>query len=303
MASISFIIGIVGNVISILMFASPIGTFKRVVKKKSTENYKGIPYITTLLSTSLWTFYGLINPDGLLVVTVNGAGAALQFIYVVLFLIYSPKDTKIKSLKLAGLLNIGFFGAVIIITLLAFHGGVKLTFVGVICAGLTIGMYASPLSAMRTVIKTESVEYMPFFLSFFQFLNGGVWAAYSVLVKDFYIGVPNAIGFILGSAQLILYTIYKNKSSPKKSEDKDDEEEGSAHLVKGTIEIQDIENEEKGNFNVSLSKGRSLPIPSRQHSFQRLMKTLTLNSNEWHSNLASESDHDLENGTIKDNHA
>lgn len=106
----------------------------------------------------------------------------------------------------------------------------------------------------------------------------------------------------MGSAQLILYTIYKNKSSPKKSEDNDDEE-GSAHLVKGTIEIQDIENEEKGNFNVSLSKGRSLPIPSMQHSFQRLMKTLTSNSNEWHSNLACESDHDLENGTIKDNHA
>ncbi|KAM7481661.1 hypothetical protein LguiB_006244 [Lonicera macranthoides] len=302
MASISFIIGIVGNVISILMFASPIGTFKRVLKKKSTENYKGIPYITTLLSTSLWTFYGLLKPDGLLIVTVNGAGAALQLVYVILFLIYSPKDTKIKSLKLAGTLNIGFFGAVIIITLLAFHGGVKLTFVGVICAGLTIGMYASPLSAMRTVIKTGSVEYMPFFLSFFQFLNGGVWAAYSVLIKDFFIGVPNAIGFILGSAQLILYTIYKNKSSRKKSEDNDGEE-GSAHLIKGTIEMQDIEDEEKGNFNVSLSKGRSLPIPSSQHSFQRVMKTITLNSNEWHSKLACESDHDLENETIKDNHA
>lgn len=107
----------------------------------------------------------------------------------------------------------------------------------------------------------------------------------------------------MGSAQLILYTIYKNKSSPKKSED-NDEEEGSAHLVKGSIEMQDIEDEEKRNNNVSLSKGRSLPMPSRQHSFQRLMKTLTLNSNEWHSTLTCESsDHDLENGTVKDNNA
>jgi solute carrier family 50 protein (sugar transporter) len=40
-----------------------------------------------------------------------------------------------------------------------------------------------------TVIKTESVEYMPFFLSFFLFLNAGIWSAYAVLVKDFYVGV------------------------------------------------------------------------------------------------------------------
>ena len=39
------------------------------------------------------------------------------------------------------------------------------------------------------MIKTKSVEYMPFFLSFFLFLNGGIWSVYAALVKDFYIGV------------------------------------------------------------------------------------------------------------------
>jgi hypothetical protein len=41
----------------------------------------------------------------------------------------------------------------------------------------------------RTVVKTRSVEFTPFSLSFFLFLNGGVWSAYSVLVKDLLIGV------------------------------------------------------------------------------------------------------------------
>ena len=40
----------------------------------------------------------------------------------------------------------------------------------------------------RTVVKTRSVEYMPFSLSFL-FLNGGVWSVYSLLVKDYFIGV------------------------------------------------------------------------------------------------------------------
>lgn len=68
-----------------------------MVKKKSTENYKGDPYITTLLSTSLWSFYGLLKPGGLLVVTVNGAGVVFQLVYVALFLAYAPKNIKVTS--------------------------------------------------------------------------------------------------------------------------------------------------------------------------------------------------------------
>ena len=73
-----------------------------MVKKKSTENYEGLPYITTLLSTSLGTFYGILKPGGLLIATVNGAGVVLQFIYVTLFLIYAPKGTKVKKISIFG---------------------------------------------------------------------------------------------------------------------------------------------------------------------------------------------------------
>ncbi|KDP23461.1 hypothetical protein JCGZ_23294 [Jatropha curcas] len=300
MASLSFIVGIIGNIISILVFASPIKTFWTVVKKKSTENYKGVPYITTLLSTSLWTFYGILNPDGLLVVTVNGTGTVFQFVYVTLFLIYAPKDKMIKTAKLVALLNVVFLGAVIAVTLLALHGNIRLTFVGILCAALTIGMYAAPLSAMRTVIKTKSVEYMPFLLSFFLFLNGGVWSVYALLVKDFYIGVPNATGFVLGSAQLILYAMYKNKTvSPKSTEAI--EEEGSTHLVKGGIEMGAYNNEDdEGDVkNRSLDKGKSLPKPAinRQNSLQKILRTLSLNAYDLQSGWVNQTD--IENGVRK----
>ncbi|KAI3855171.1 hypothetical protein MKW92_018448, partial [Papaver armeniacum] len=53
-------------------------TFRSIVKKKATGDFKAIPYICTLLNTSLWTYYGLLKPGGMLIVTVNGAGAILQ---------------------------------------------------------------------------------------------------------------------------------------------------------------------------------------------------------------------------------
>ncbi|PPS20439.1 hypothetical protein GOBAR_AA00123 [Gossypium barbadense] len=323
MANLSFILGVIGNVISILLFASPISKFflcfqknlLGVIKKKSTGDYKGEPYITTLLSTSLWTLYGIINPDGLLVMTVNGAGAILQLIYVILFLVYAPKDAKVKAAKLVCVVNVGVLGTVTAVTLFAVHKNTRLTFVGILCTALTIGMYASPLSAMvsfstciskstrymfnpnktqpkdrctvfahlltcktdevgsacsklnsmqamktkscrscwnelnysyfvhlSTVVKTKSVEYMPFLLSLLLFLNAGVWSVYAVLVKDIYIGVPNAVGLFLGSAQLILYVIYKNKpvsTNPSEAieEEEEEEEGGSAHPARRGIEM------------------------------------------------------------------
>ncbi|CAL9748523.1 unnamed protein product [Musa acuminata subsp. burmannicoides] len=284
MADVSFFVGILGNVISILVFASPIGTFRRIVKTKSTESFKGLPYITTLLSTSLWTFYGLLKPGGLLVVTVNGVGTVLQAIYIILFLIYAPNDTRAKMAKLVGMLNVCFFGAVVVVTLLSVHASMRLLVVGFLCAALTVGMYASPMAAMSTVVKTKSVEYMPFFLSFFLFLNGGVWSIYSVLVRDFFIGVPNAIGFALGSAQLVLYAVYRRKKPAAKASELEAEEEGSAHLV-GHVEMQGFEESNKASQHKHLNKGSSLPKPSavsRQLSFQKIVKSVSLTPYELH---------------------
>ncbi|XP_047329057.1 bidirectional sugar transporter SWEET16-like [Impatiens glandulifera] len=293
-ASLSFIVGVIGNIISLLVFTSPLSTFRKIVKNKSTDNYKGHPYITTLLSTSLWTFYGLLKPD-MLVISVNGVGAVLQFIYVTLFIVYAPRNVKFKSLKLVGALNVAFMGSVIAVTLFAFHGNLRVTFVGFLCSAMTIGMYAAPMTVMRTVVKTKSVEYMPFLLSFFLFLNASIWSVYAVLVKDYFIGVPNCIGFILGSTQLILYSIYKNKSS-KSEEDK--ESDGSANLVRGTVEMKGLK--EIGyakHENPNLHKEMSLPKPtiSKQLSLKKLVKSLSFNVPDHYSNLSR----DIENGDVK----
>jgi len=55
---------------------------------------------------------------------------------------------QVRTATLVAGLNVGFLGLVIAVTLLALHGSLRLTFVGILCAGLTVGMYASPLSAM-----------------------------------------------------------------------------------------------------------------------------------------------------------
>ncbi|KAJ6810358.1 bidirectional sugar transporter SWEET16-like isoform X1 [Iris pallida] len=270
-ADSSFLVGILGNVISILVFASPISTFWRVMKKKSTEKYTWLPYVTTLLTTSMWTYYGLLKTDGLLLVTVNGAGTVLQAIYVMLFLLFSNKDTRLSMMKVVALLNVGLYGAVVFVTYFALRGQTRLLVIGSMGAALTVGMYAAPLAAMKLVVQLKSVEYMPFSLSFFLFLNAGVWSAYSSLVKDFFIGVPNGIGFLLGTAQLVLYAMYRGKKQAKEEDDV-----GKRATADGVVVVGDVEMAVKPNNN--LKKGKSLPKPSmpREQRLTKIVKSLSL---------------------------
>ncbi|CAL0309645.1 unnamed protein product [Lupinus luteus] len=213
MAELSFFVGVIGNIISILLFLSPVPAFIRIIKHRSTEDFSSIPYICTLLNCSLWTYYGLIKSGEYLVATVNGFGIVVETIYLIVFLIYAPKTMRIKTGILAGIMDVVMLGAAIAVTQLAMKGEGRINAVGITGAGLNILMYGSPLAAMKIVVTTKSVEYMPFFLSFFSFLNGGVWLFYAILVRDFILGVPNGTGFVLGAMQLALYGIYRNGKS------------------------------------------------------------------------------------------
>ncbi|XP_024026466.1 bidirectional sugar transporter SWEET1 isoform X2 [Morus notabilis] len=170
----------------------------------------------TLLNCLLSAWYGLpfVSPNNILVSTINGTGAVIETVYVLVFIIYSPKREK---LKISGLFAfvITVFAIVALVSLFALHGKGRKLLCGLAATIFSIVMYASPLSIMRTVIKTKSVEFMPFFLSLFVFLCGTSWFIFGLLGRDPFIIVPNGFGCGLGATQLVLYFIYRDRGSKK----------------------------------------------------------------------------------------
>lgn len=213
-----FIFGVFGNATGLFLFLAPTITFKRIISSKSTEQFSGIPYVMTLLNCLLSAWYGLpfVSQNNILVSIINGTGAAIEAIYVLIFIIYAPKKEKAKIFGLfAAVLTV--FSAVALVSVLALHGSNRKLLCGLAATVFSIIMYASPLSIMRMVIKTKSVEFMPFFLSLFVFLCGTSWFVYGLLGHDPFVAIPNGFGCGLGTMQLILYFIYrKNKGEPKK---------------------------------------------------------------------------------------
>lgn len=226
MEVLHFLFGIFGNATALFLFLSPILTFWRIIKNKSTEDFSGIPYNMTLLNCLLSAWYGLpfVSPNNVLVSTINGTGAAIEAVYVVIFIIYAPRKVRTKMLALFALVST-VFAAVALVSLLALRRQARKLFCGFAAAIFSICMYASPLSIMRLVIQTKSVEFMPFFLSLFVFLCGTSWFIYGLLGRDPFVAVPNGCGSALGAMQLILYAIYKNhKGADSSKEDSNDTE-------------------------------------------------------------------------------
>lgn len=206
-------VGILGNIISLGLFLAPLPTFYSIWKRGSVEQFSPAPYLATLLNCMLWVVYGLpiVHPHSTLVVTINGAGCLIEITFIILFLIYSDGKQRIKVVAML-LVEVAVVAAVAILVITLVHTYERRSLIiGTMCIVFCIMMYVAPLSVMKLVIATKSVEYMPLSISLASLANGVCWTTYALIRFDLYITIPNGLGTLFGIAQLILYaTFYKS---------------------------------------------------------------------------------------------
>ncbi|URD91971.1 Protein RUPTURED POLLEN GRAIN 1 [Musa troglodytarum] len=260
----AFTFGILGNIISFMVYLAPLPTFYRVCRRKSTEGFHSVPYVVALFSATLWIFYAFVKTNAGLLITINAVGCVIETAYVLVYFTYAPKAAKVhhtrslnhfmqatdrdssdlkKSVfglqmftaKLVLLVNVGMFGLILLLTLLFAKGAKRVEVLGWICMSFSVSVFVAPLSiivsrnpsanavfrgltiltrsvvAQRLVIRTKSVEFMPFTLSFFLTWSAVVWFGYGLLTKDLYVALPNVLGFIFGVLQMVLYVAYRNQ--------------------------------------------------------------------------------------------
>ncbi|XP_028783826.1 bidirectional sugar transporter N3-like [Neltuma alba] len=220
--TLAFVFGILGNIVSFMVFLAPLPTFYTIYKKKSTEGFQSLPYLVALFSSMLWLYYAFIKTGEMLLITINSFGCVMEIIYITMYLIYATRDAKRLTIKLFGAINVGAFCLIAVVTQFAVHDSLRVQVLGWICVSVAVSVFAAPLSIMAQVIRTKSVEYMPFNLSFFLTLSAVLWFAYGLFLRDICIALPNVLGFGLGVIQMVLYAIYRNGGKKGSGDEKEE---------------------------------------------------------------------------------
>ncbi|KAK4734910.1 hypothetical protein R3W88_009171 [Solanum pinnatisectum] len=228
----AFVFGVLGNIVSFIVFLSPLPTFYTIYKKKTAAGYQSIPYVVALFSSMLWIYYAFLKTNTTLLITINTFGVFIETIYVAFYLFYAPKKSRVQTIKMLSLFVVGGFGAIILVSQFLFKGAIRGQVVGWICLIFSLCVFVAPLGIVRKVIKTKSVEYMPLLLSVFLTLSAVMWFFYGLLLKDINIAAPNILGFIFGILQMILYVIYSKKEKAILKEQKLPEIQKAEVIVK-----------------------------------------------------------------------
>ncbi|XP_047951918.1 bidirectional sugar transporter SWEET14-like [Salvia hispanica] len=205
----SLAFGVLGNVVSFLVFLAPIPTFHQIYKKKSSEGFQSIPYVVALFSAVLWIYYALLKCNATFLITINSVGCFIETFYIIFYFYYASKKSKLTTMKLLGLIAVLGMG-IFCVTHFLMRPSQRPIVVGWICLVFSLCVFVAPLCILRQVVRTKNVEHMPFLLSVFLTISAVMWFFYGLLLKDYNIAIPNILGFIFGLLQMALYARYRN---------------------------------------------------------------------------------------------
>ncbi|KAG9145493.1 hypothetical protein Leryth_025258 [Lithospermum erythrorhizon] len=148
--------GLLGNVVSFLVFLAPLPTFYTIFKKKSTKGFQSIPYVVALFSSMLWLYYSSLKANTTLLVTINAFGCFIETIYISFFLFYAHKSARIHTMKSVVLLIIAGFGLIVGLThFLVKDIATRGQIVGWICLVTALSVFVAPSGHIENSHKDQ----------------------------------------------------------------------------------------------------------------------------------------------------
>ncbi|XP_074422464.1 sugar transporter SWEET1 isoform X1 [Larus michahellis] len=190
---------------TLAMFGTGLSDLRQMLATKSVENIQFLPFLTTDVNNLSWLGYGCLKQD-LTLIAVNAIGAALQTLYILAYLYYSPakRPVLLRSLLLLAVLAAGYG----YFTLLIADGRTRLARLGLFCSVFTISMYLSPLADLAKIVRSKSTRCLSFPLTVTTFLASTSWTLYGLQLRDPYITVPNVPGIVTSIVRFWLFWRY-----------------------------------------------------------------------------------------------
>ncbi|KAJ1817674.1 Sugar transporter [Coemansia sp. RSA 2675] len=171
--------------------------------QRTRSNVPILQFQVSLLSSVLWTKYGLIRKDDT-VLLVNILGTLISIYVLLCFWWYSINARYVETRSLVTLVC-----ALLMIAYVDHSSDpwAEDAF-GLACCLVTLLFLGSPLSQIGNVIHLQDASVLLPSVALLAFFNNLLWSLYGHLHNDAFMLFPNAIGSVLCAVQLGLIAYY-----------------------------------------------------------------------------------------------
>jgi len=207
-------VSVTATISTVINFLTGLQVIRGHSRKGTTGEASGLPFIAGALNCSVWLKYGLLINDTPMTY-VNTIGTTLLTSYAFFFYVYSPYKTSVLRQIIFA---IGFF-----LTLCFYVDrmdealGHARYVLGLVGSSLAVSFYGSPLASLAHVIRSRSSDVLPFPIILSSFVVSGQWWLYGIILNDNFVKIPNCMGWVLASFQLLLFVYYPANSNRKNS--------------------------------------------------------------------------------------
>ena len=207
MVSIMDLFGWCGAFITTCFFASPIINYIKLFKKKI--QYKEINILIILgnyISSIVWQIYGYkISCTQLIACYTIGVFISLVWLWI--YLVHMGKKAMTLTLICALALSILTFALYISLAVIIRDKDT----LGEVCFIICSLSYISPTQLLIKVLNKKDYRIIPIISAVISAFGFGSWSIFGLFQLSATIIIPNLVGFIFSSAQIILYRVYKSK--------------------------------------------------------------------------------------------
>jgi solute carrier family 50 (sugar transporter) len=172
-----------------------------------------LPFSAQTVSGVVWFLYGHLVESNVVIIT-SIASFVCGLSYSIFFAAYAAPEAN----WLPGTLtHHGVFVFVCTLSAIALviWAPLETSIDGLGKAGLLISMimFSSPLSSIRTVITARSTASMALSFTLATALNCAFWVTQGLFDNDPYIWIPNGVGAVCAAIQLALFALYGTHST------------------------------------------------------------------------------------------
>ena len=193
--------------VTLISYFSPIIPYINLIKGKiSFEDTPAVFVSTAYVNYFCWYIYGnMIFSDQLKVCYL--IGTIINLILMVVYLAFEVRGYLIDSILNALILISGTWSLYRALTVIIDDDRI----VGKVCVGTSWIVFLSPIQVIYKVTKEKIYSLIQIYNCWLVFFSSILWVIYGILIKDIYVGIPNAMSIILALIEIFIYINFKKK--------------------------------------------------------------------------------------------